>query len=180
MSSRQTSRSVSDWHDRFPSLGDGLLPTHCRPWRAFYYLPMGRRGAMHWLLACGLVGACLVFVNPRPVEGPSPALADEIDRLLTQDPCVGSIENWTSREYTWRRNSQTWGPLGRWFGSDKSVVQFALFQRGSPEAFPPGRHLRRAGEVGVTFSSDPDLLLVFGEYDVEAGRLTEFHCGSNY
>lgn len=148
-----------------------------------YYEAMARRGsnrAVLGLLAWGLIAACLLLVNPRSTEGPSPALADEIDRLLTQNPCVGPIEDWTSRQYTWRRNSWTWGPLGRWLGSDKSVVHVALFQRGSPKAFEPGRHLRRAGEVENVYSSDPDLLVVSADYHVETGRLTEFYCGSSY
>lgn len=134
------------------------------------------------VITFGLIAAGWFLLETRVAAPPSPALADEIDRILVRQPCVGPIEDWTSREYVWRSNR--WSRMRllghRWLGSDTSVVHVDFHRGGDPRAFKPGRHLLRPDQRQMIFSSDPDLYTVFADYDVRAKRLTEFHCGPNY
>lgn len=137
---------------------------------------------MRGLLAWGLVAACLLFVDPRATEGPSAALADEIDRLLVRDPCIGPIDDWTSREYSWGRNSLSDPRFfgSRWLGSDTSKI-LVRFRKGQGAGnYPPGRTLIRADQLKLHFDSSPNGIRASAEYDVEARRLTDFDCGPNY
>lgn len=132
--------------------------------------------------ALGSVVACLFLLNSKTTEPPSPALADEIDRVLVRDPCIGSIEDWTSREYSWGRNSLSDPRFfgSRWLGSDTSIVHVSFYRGDGSENYPPGRQLLRADQVRLSFDSSPELFLAYAEYDVEARRLTDFECGPNY
>ena len=109
-------------------------------------------------------------------------MADDIDRLLVLDPCIGSIADWPSREYAWGRNDWTGNPFfgSRWLGSDKSTVRVQFYRGEGAGHYPPGRHLLRADQVQLSYDSSPELIVAYAEYDVEARRLTDFHCGPNY
>ncbi len=134
------------------------------------------------VVALGSVVACLLLLNSKPTEPPSPALADEIDRLLVRDPCIGSIEDWPSREYSWGRNS--WSDPrffgSRWLGSDTSKVLVSFRKGQGAENYPPGRTLIRADQMQLRFDSSPKGIGAIAEYDVEARRLTDFDCGPYY
>ena len=134
------------------------------------------------VVALGTVAACFLLLNAKTTEPPSPALADEIDRLLVRDPCIASIADWSSREYAWGRNFWTGNPVfgSRWLGSDTSKVHMSFRRGEGAENYPPGRILLRADQVELHFDSSPKLIGAYAEYDVEARRLTDFECGPNY
>ena len=142
---------------------------------------MGRRAIR---LASFLVGAGLAVVVLATLtiqKAPTPVLADRIDRLLERDACVGQVESWPSRRYSWGWTRWTSLPgLSRWFGSDTSEIDILFYRGGtSPEFYPPGRRLLRADQVLLVYDSS-DSWFVFATYDVEAHRLTELSCGPNY
>lgn len=98
-----------------------------------------------------------------------------------QDACIGSIDDWASREYAWGVNFWTSMPFWqRWLGSDKSVVHVSLYRVADAQMYPPGRHLLRADQKPMIFDSNPELIFVAGKYDVQAMRMTDFYCGRNY
>ncbi len=145
-----------------------------------------RRNLRNELLAFGVILAGALFLSLTITRPPSPALADEIDRLLVQDPCVGSTDLWPSRYYTWGmpewankpyRNA-LWVLTGPWFGSDTSKVHIRFHERAHPEMYRPGRHLLRADQQDWWLDSSNDMS-VWGTYEIETRRLTEFYCGPN-
>lgn len=159
--------------------------THCGPCRAAYAEVMGGRRASQAgfaVVALGIGAACLLLLNSTTAEPPSPALADEIDRLLVRDSCINSIEDWSSREYAWGRNLWTGAPVvGRgWLGSDRTRVSVSFRQGQGAGNYPPGRTLIRADQVEVHFDSSPEGIRASAEYDVRARRLTDFDCGPTY
>ena len=134
------------------------------------------------MLACGLVAACLLLLNSKTAEPPSPALVDQIDQLMVRSTCIGSVDRWASREYAWGPNFWTGNPLfgSRWLGSDKSIVHVSFYRGDGSETYPPGRHLLRADQTQMIFDSSPELVLAHAQYNVEARRLTDFSCGPSY
>ena len=134
-----------------------------------------------------MIVAGVLFLSLTTTRPPSPALADEIDRLLEQDPCVASTDLWPSRYYIWGMpewgRSQgfrglLWALTGPWFGSDTSKVSIHFHERASAEAYRPGRHLLRADQQDWWLDSS-NHMLVRGTYNIETRRLTEFYCGPN-
>jgi hypothetical protein len=132
------------------------------------------------LMIVGLLTLSLTTTRP-----PSRALADEIDRALEQDPCIGSVERWPSRYYGWRPTSWFWandirGLLwmvsGPWFGSDTSKVSVRLYQGASSEDYPAGRHLLRADQDKLSLDSSK-FLFASGIYDVRTRQVRGWMCG---
>lgn len=143
-----------------------------------------RTGKRSALLACGVILAGLLFLGLAITPPPSPALADEIDRLLEQDPCVRSPDRWPARYYVWEKPSWAkhpgrhifWVLSGPWLGSDTSKVSVRFHERASAEMYTPGRHLLRADEEQLWLDSSNDML-VTGTYDIGSRKLISWTCG---
>ena len=141
---------------------------------------MGRRtvSLVALVAGAGLAAAALAIVTIQ--KPPSAALADRIDHLLESDPCVGQVESWPSRDYSWGQTDFTHAPgVWRWFGSDTSTVDIRFYRgQPNPETYPPGRQLQTARQI-LTYD-DSDSWFVFATYDVAENRLNELRCGPNY
>ena len=132
------------------------------------------------LMIVGLLNLSLTTTRP-----PSPALADEIDRVLDQDPCIGAIERWPARYYAWRPTSWfrandgrafLWMLSGPWLGSDTSKVEVRLYQGAWEGDYPPGRHLLRADQDKLSLDSS-NFTFAAGTYDVRTRKLSDWTCG---
>lgn len=139
------------------------------------------------LLACGGVVVGLLVVGLATTPPPSPAIADEIDRLLEQDPCVRSADQWPARYYVWERTSWRkrsgwhmffWLLSGPWLGSDTSRVSVRFHETASESMYTPGRHLLRADQEELWLDDSNDML-VTATYDVGTRKLISRTCGSN-
>ena len=123
------------------------------------------------LLVGGVIIAGVMALSLTMTRPPSPEVADEIDRLLEQDPCVGSADRWPSRDYAWampawsKKNEDAihflWLLSGPWLGSDTSRVTVSFHERASPDMYLPGRHLLRADQEVMWLDSSNDKF-VFG------------------
>lgn len=144
--------------------------------------PRRRKGRL--LLASGIILTGLLILGLTITPRPTSALANEIDRLVEQDPCVGSVQNWDSRHYAWSAASWRndwyllWFLTAPWLGSDTSKVNIRFYQGPGAAHYPPGRHLLRADQDNFGLD-DSNMLVVFGTYDVGARRMTHWVCGSN-
>lgn len=127
----------------------------------------------------GVAGVAVLWLTITP--SPSPALADEIDGLMQQDPCVGSVDGWPSRFYVWEKvswdknRSLFWHLTGPWFGSDRSVVRVKFHERALPGPYPAGRHLLRA-EQEELWLDNSNHRRVTATYDVGKRMLTSLEC----
>jgi hypothetical protein len=98
---------------------------------------------------------------------------DEIEALLSQNPCVGNIQQW-ARFYEWRQAKD---------GIDTSVVEIDLRQAGV-FGFTSGRLIRSRdpslgpGEI-IIKADDRNYRVAFGSYQVETGKLELDSCGQN-
>ena len=140
------------------------------------------------LLVGGVIISGVMALSLTMTRPPSPEVADEIDRLLEQDPCVGSSDRWPSRYYAWERpawskreaqNHFLWLLSGPWLGSDTSRVTVSFHERASPDMYLPSRHLLRADQEVMWLDSSNDLS-VFGTYDVRTRKFINLTCGPNY
>lgn len=129
--------------------------------------------------------AVLLVLSLTTMRPPSPALADEIDRVLDQDHCVGSVERWPARYYAWRptpwfRSNDDriflWMLTSLWFGSDTSQVEVRLYQGADAEFYPPGRHFLRAGQTDALID-DSNFMFAAGTYDLRTRKLSDWTCG---
>ena len=139
------------------------------------------------LLACGAILAGLLFLGLSITPPPSPAIAGEIDRLLEQDPCVRSADQWPARYYVWERPSWAkrsgwhmlfWRLSGPWLGSDTSKVSVHFHETASAAMYTPGRHLLRADQEELWLDDSNDIF-VTGTYDIGTRKLISWTCGSN-
>lgn len=144
----------------------------------------GKRAA---LLLGGVLIAVIMALGLAITPAPSPDVADEIDRLLEQDPCGGSTARWPSRYYVWERPAWStrepridflWLLSGPWFGSDTSRVNVRFHENASPDMYLPGRHLLRADQEVMWLDSSNDKF-VFGTYDVQTRKFIDLTCGPN-
>lgn len=147
-----------------------------------------RRPSRRVALAAGgaalliLLGFGLAITPP-----PSNALADEIDQLIEQDPCIADVDQWDSRAYSWAasprdgrsiHNYPLWELSAPWVGSDRSFVDLHLHQGSQASFYPPGRHRLRADQVMFVLD-DTNTNVAFGTYDVRARQLVDWSCGPN-
>jgi len=130
-------------------------------------------------LAAGVCIAAYIVVLLSETAPPSPQLADEIDRRLALDPCVGAAENWPSRQYVWgETNWSGYGILGKTpIGQNRSVVKVDFYSFTSSN-YKPGRQLLRAGQLPWVYDSG-DLRFVSATYDVPRRELHINYCGEN-
>lgn len=133
------------------------------------------------LLARFVSIAGLVFLWLTITPAPSPALADEIDQLLQQEPCIGPVDGWPSRLYVWEKaswdknRSLFWLLTGPWFGSDKSAVRVKFHEIALPGPYPPGRNLLRADQEELWLDNS-NHRRVTATYDVRTRKLTSLRC----
>lgn len=138
------------------------------------------------LLACGVILAGLLFLGLAITPPPSPAIADEIDRLLEQDPCVRSANQWPARYYVWEkpswakrgRHMSFWILSGPWLGSDTSKVSVHFHEMASAAMYTPGRHLLRADQEELWLDDSNDRY-VTGTYDIRTRKLISWTCEPN-
>ena len=117
---------------------------------------------------------------------PSASLANDIDQLLEQDPCVRSVDRWPSRFYVWEKPAWAksqgthliWVLSGPWLGSDTSKVSVRFHEIAVPGVYPPGRSLLRADQDVLALDSSNNML-VLATYDVRTEKLTSLYCGPN-
>lgn len=145
----------------------------------------GRRTAKRTVIAVSTIVATAAILGLTTTRPPSPALADEIDRALERDPCVGSVERWPARYYGWKPTSWFrandgrkvfWMLSGPWLGSDTSKVNVRLYQGASESIYPRGRHLLRADQDELRLDSS-NFLFAAGTYDLRTRKLTDWTCG---
>ncbi len=148
-------------------------------------LPIKRNTKRALIVTAALMIVGLLTLSLTTTRPPSRALADEIDRSLEQDPCIGSVERWPSRYYGWRPTSWFWandirGLLwmvsGPWLGSDTSKVSVRLYRGASSEDYPAGRHLLRADQDKLSLDSSK-FLFASGTYDVRTRQVRGWTCG---
>lgn len=133
-------------------------------------------GALVILLGLGLA------ITPPP----SHELADEIDRLVEQDPCIADVDEWDSRSYSWAASPPDgrsvqyplWPLSAPWIGSDRSFVDLHFHQGAYASFYPAGRNRLRADQVMFVID-DSNTNVASGTYDVEARRLIDWSCGPN-
>jgi hypothetical protein len=138
---------------------------------------------VRWPLALLAGGACAwaldatSFLAPEP---PSVALADRIDRVLAREPCIGSVNAWTSRYYLWGRSFWTYPAFGiKWLGSDTSIVDFRFQKQAQMGYYPPaGRHRLRADQNPFGLDSS-EQRYAWGSFNVRTGEVSDFDCGWN-
>ncbi len=136
--------------------------------------------------ACGAVLAGLFLLGLTTTAPPSSSLADEVDRALQQDPCIGPVDRWSARYYGWKRAAWVnstgtyllWFAVGPWVGSDTSKVEVQFYQGASELDYPPGRHRLRADQV-ETFLDSSNFRYANGTYDLDSRKLIDGVCGSN-
>lgn len=146
-----------------------------------------RAGKRTILLLGSVIIAVIMALGLTITPAPSPDVADEIDRLLEQDPCVGSAARWPSRYYVWERTEWStrepridflWLLSGPWLGSDTSRVHVRFYEKASPDMYLPGRHLLRADQEVMWLDSSNDKF-AFGTYDVRTRKFVDLTCGPN-
>ncbi len=120
------------------------------------------------------ISACSGSVIPSE---PSAAVLDRLERQLTQQPCVGNLNQW-ERNYGFFSAPVLNGIFGqgvRWYYRGKVFVD--LRQAGFEE-FRAGRYVHRVPpHFGI--ADDRPYKLVGGEYDVKVDRLRLHWCGAN-
>lgn len=139
------------------------------------------------LVLCGVIIAGVTVLGLTITPPPNPALADEIDRLFEQNPCVGDVDRWPSRYYVWVRpgwsNTEPridflWLLTGPWLGSGTSKVDVRFYAGADTDFYPPGRHRLRADQDRMALDSS-DMLFVAGTYDVKTRSVADWTCGPN-
>lgn len=136
------------------------------------------------LLGCGASVACVAVLWLTITPAPSPALADEIDQALQQDPCVGFADSWPARFYVWEKTawdknrSLLWFITGPWLGSDRSTVKVRFHEIATPGLYAQGRHMLRAEQEDLWLDST-NHMVVTATYDVRTRTLTSLRCAPN-
>jgi len=101
--------------------------------------------------------------QPRP---PAP-LVDRIEALLANEPCIGSMDQW-SRYYGFNRLPEK--------TVDTGIVDFHLEEAGTP-GVRSGRHITEPNSwVNI---DDSPIKMVSGDYDVKEDRVRFAFCGDN-
>ena len=144
--------------------------------------PAMRQGRKAALFGGGLLALCAVCLGLTITKPPSFAMANEIDRVAENDPCIGDIETWPARYYAWAPKGREptlypiWILTAPWIGSDPSRVRVRFYKSADPYEYPHGRHLLRADQD--TFGlDDSSFLFAAGTYDVSGRRMMEWTCG---
>jgi hypothetical protein len=102
--------------------------------------------------------------QPRP-----PALlVDQIEALLAQAPCIGSMDRW-SRFYGYNRLPDETAYTG--------IVNFHLEEAGAV-GVKAGRHITEP-ESWLKAADDRPIKMVWGDYDLKDNRIRVAFCGNN-
>lgn len=113
--------------------------------------------------APALLAAC-----SAPADKPDAAVVSKIEQMLSADPCIGSMDQW-SRRYAFGLDSQTGG-------SDRRTIWF-LFQEANKYEFREGRTIVEPDKF-ITLD-DRSYRSASGTYTPSRDKLEINHCGPN-
>lgn len=99
-----------------------------------------------------------------------PALMDKMERAISAQPCIGSMDKW-HRRYSYKAWME-----GAVYHRDTMTIAFVLAEAGRFE-FLRGRQFVVSPKPPMI--DDRSYKVAYGQYDLETGRVTLTGCGLN-